>query len=100
MFTAPKVSSFVDSTFGRGRNPWPGSLIELVGRFDFEWSEELREFLAADDEYLKRERSALVDKRNKIAHGAGEGITASKSLELVGVARQCAGWFLKKFDPR
>lgn len=98
--SSSRVADYSRSWLGRGRNPSPGSLIDLVRRFGQDWAEELAEVLTKDDEYMKRELSSLVDRRNKIAHGAGEGITASKALALTKVAEEIADWFVARLDPR
>jgi hypothetical protein len=63
------------------------------------WSAELAEMLAAEDELLHRELSLLVDRRNKIAHGHSEGITVRKALDLKQVAVKVADWFILRFNP-
>ncbi|MEV6644540.1 HEPN domain-containing protein [Amycolatopsis sp. NPDC051371] len=98
--SSPKVALYARSWLGKGRNPWPSALIELVQRFDQDWASELSGFLAEDDDYRKRELSSMVDKRNRIAHGAGEGVTATKALTLTKVAVEVAQWFVTRFDPR
>lgn len=96
----PRVSSFGVSWLGRGTNPSPDRLVELVRRFDGLWSTELRELLELDDQRLTRELSFLVDRRNKIAHGLSEGIGARKALDLAAIAREVADWFIMRLDPR
>ena len=96
----PQSRAFAVSWFRYGVNPTPDNLLELVNRFDGGWGKELAAFLNADDELLLRELSFLVDRRNKIAHGASEGIGAAKALELSGHARTIGDWFLSRFDPR
>jgi hypothetical protein len=98
--SAPTAASFGRSWLGRGGNPWPGSLVQLVRRFDGSWGDELQALFDRDDEQLKREVSLLVDRRNKIAHGLSEGIGARKALDLVAATEPIADWFIWRLDPR
>lgn len=98
--SAPRVADYARSWLKRGRNPSPGALLDLVGRFGHDWADELTEVLNLDDELLKRDLLSLVDKRNKIAHGEGEGVTARKALALTESALTVADWFIDRLDPR
>jgi hypothetical protein len=98
--SAPRVAAFATSWLERGRNPRPSTLVEIARKFDSQWGDELSDLLNKDDELLKRELSLLVDKRNKIAHGKGEGITARKALDLIPPVFVVADWFIDRFDPR
>ncbi len=93
------VRSFSLSWFPTHRNPSPEQIVEWVGRFDSEWSAELREILDAEDEEIQRELSLLVDRRNRIAHGLNEGIGVRKALDLKETATTVADWFLLRFNP-
>ncbi len=97
---SPRVASFGGSWLGRGANPSPERLVELVRRFDSEWADELKELFDAEDQLLHREISFLVDRRNKIAHGLGEGIGARKALDLGTYAGVAADSFNRRYDPR
>lgn len=96
----PRSAGFGGSWLGRGRNPSPSQLVELVRRFDAQWGAELEDELNADDERLRREIGFLVDRRNKIAHGLSEGIGAGKAMELALVAMEVTDWFIRRLDPR
>lgn len=96
----PRVASFGQSWFGRGRNPTPDSLVQLVNRFDGEWAESLQNLLDKDDELYKRELAFLVDRRNRIAHGLSEGVGTRKALDLVEVGKEIGQWFITTFDPK
>lgn len=97
---SPNVANFARSWFSKGRSPSPSSLVELVSKFDSQWSIELCARLKDDDEYLWRQISFLVELRNKIAHGESEGVGATRALDLVKSVEVVADWFLTKFDPR
>ena len=97
--SAPQVASFGSSHLGKGANPTPDRLAALLTRFSREWAELFKSFVAEDDEFRSRELAFLVDRRNKIAHGASEGIGAAKALALVPVAREVADWFCTVLDP-
>lgn len=98
--SAPTVASFAGSWFGTGRNPSPTKLLELVQKFSKQWEDDLRRILDQDDEYLRRELDLMVAKRNRIAHGFGEGVGARKALDFVPCATAIAEWFISTFDPR
>lgn len=94
-----RVASFGENWLGRGANPRPEKLINLVQRFDVVWSQELSELLHDNDELLSRELSFLVDRRNRIAHGLNEGVGVRKALDLVAPAIEVSEWFILRFDP-
>lgn len=93
------VRSFATSWLEQSRNPSPGALEELVGRFDESLRLELVALLDADDEYLRRELAFLVDRRNRIAHGLNEGLNLDKALQLKKVACDVSDWFVLRFSP-
>ena len=96
----PRSAAFGESWLGRGANPRPESLINLVQKFDKTWGDELDALLSEDDELLKRELEFLVDKRNIISHGLNQGVGQRKALDLVPCARRVTTWFIDRFDPR
>lgn len=93
------VRSFALSWLAKSLNPSPDNLIQLVGRFDQNWLDELQSLLARDDQRLYREISLLVDRRHKIAHGLNEGVTPTKALSLKDDADIIVDWFIHRFDP-
>ena len=93
------VKTFAMSWLARSRNPTPDNLCELVGRFDLRLREDLADLLNADDGRLSREMSLLVDRRNKIAHGMNEGITASKAISLMVDVETVTNWFIANLRP-
>lgn len=94
------VRAFAMSWLDRSRNPTPDNLCELVGRFDQQLRDELDSLLEAEDQRLRRELALLVDRRNKIAHGLNEGITASKAISLKADAERVSDWFISRLRPR
>lgn len=98
--SSPQVARYSKSWLGKGRNPSPGNMLDLASRFDKSWEREFGILLAADDDLVKRELALLVDRRNKIAHGTGENITARKALDFAGLAIRIADWLIDRFDPR
>ena len=96
----PRSAAFGESWLGRGSNPKPSTLVELVTRFDASWALELHDLFAQNDELLKRELEFLVDKRNRISHGLNQGVGMSKALNLVPHAITVSDWFVMRFDPR
>jgi hypothetical protein len=93
------VRSFALSWYPTYRNPSPDQVVNWVGRFDPEWSIELREILDAEDELIARELALLVDRRNRIAHGLNEGIGVRKALDLKETATTVADWLVLRFNP-
>lgn len=64
-----------------------------IRRFDTSWGEELDDFLK-DDEPLERETRFVVDRRNRIAHGPSEGISARKAIDLYQNAQEITDWLI------
>lgn len=97
---SPAVGSYAKSWL-----PWgttsakPTSLSTLLRRLSPEISQRFEEFICEDDEMLKRELSNLVAKRNRIAHGEGESVTAAKALEFRLVAVRVCDWFVSELAP-
>ena len=97
--SSPQVARYCRSWLGKGRNPSPGNLYDLASKFDQSWVGELKELFAADDSLVKRELESLIDRRNKIAHGAGENVTARKALDFSDIAIRVSDWLVARFDP-
>lgn len=93
------VKSFSLSWMGKSRNPSPENLLDIVGRFDGDWRDELQAMLDANDGHLNQELLMLISRRNQIAHGLNEGLNSRKAIELVLVSKQLADWFVRRFDP-
>ncbi len=93
------VRSFSLSWINKSRNPSLENLLDIVGRFDGDWHDELQEMLDANDGHLKHELSVLVSRRHQIAHGLNEGLASRKAIELALVSKQLADWFIRQFDP-
>ncbi|MFE5567800.1 HEPN domain-containing protein [Amycolatopsis japonica] len=93
------VRSFAHSWIERSRNPSPDNMLDLVGRLDGSLAGELQEVLDADDQYLRREISLLVDRRHKIAHGLNEGMNSQKAVSLKAAAEKVGEWFVVELNP-
>lgn len=91
--------TFTLSWMSKSRNPSPDNLLDIVGRFDQAWRDELQGLLDQDDGFLNRELSLLVQRRHQIAHGLNEGLNSRKALALVDVAKTVANWFIRQFNP-
>jgi len=74
-------------------------MLDLTNRLDLNLGEKLRIFLEADDQYLYREISLLVDRRHKMAHGLNEGLGPAKALSLKTDANRVAQWFIQELNP-
>lgn len=97
--SAPTAAAFGASWLGKGANPNPDFLVKYAYRFEGSWGKEIYVVFNADDELLKREISFLVDRRNKISHGASEGVGVRKALDLLKHASKIADWFIDKLNP-
>lgn len=95
-----RIAAYATSWISNGLNPAPGKLEEFVRRMDGDWAEELKQLLDDDDQRLRREVALLVDRRNKLAHGLSEGVSAIKALSLSDDAETVANWFIQRYDPR
>jgi hypothetical protein len=98
--SSPQIARYSRSWLGRGRNPSPGNLIDLASKFDQQWASEMQALLKADDDRLKRDLDLMIDRRNKIAHGLGENVTARKALDFAETGRTLSDWIIQRFDPR
>lgn len=97
--TGGPAQVFAKSWLTRSRTPSPSNLLDLVGRFDEAWKNELDAEFRKDDQWLMNELDMLVARRHQIAHGLNEGLGSRKALELVEVAKTVADWFILRFDP-
>jgi len=93
------IRSFALSWLEKSRNPTPENLLEIVGRFDKRYQDELSGLFGKDDARLYRELSYLVDRRNRIAHGLNEGVTKEKAIILKDIAIELCDWFILRFNP-
>lgn len=93
------VRAFARSWLEKSRNPSPSNLLEILGRLDVLWQQELYDLLEGDDQRLLRELSFLVDRRHKIAHGHNEGITPGRALQVTAAAKEIADWFILRMNP-
>lgn len=65
-------SSFSESHLQRFENPKPDTIEQFVQRFDPRWREQIA--LVLDEDENRGTISALISVRNRIAHGANQGI--------------------------
>lgn len=89
-----QAGSFAESWIQRTRGSIPEMLVDLVGRLDEAWRQELELFLREDDEYRWIELKFLVDRRHRIAHGLNESVRPRKATELYEVSTEVANWFI------
>lgn len=62
----PAIANFVQSHLQFTFNPWPGQVLELVGRFSVEWKNRVRDEIR---DQISESVYAVVKNRNRIAHG-------------------------------
>ena len=96
---SPKVAGFVRSNFGKGRNPSPEKLRDVLGKFDSELRARFDMRIAEDDDLVKREVQWMVDRRNKIVHGESENVTASRSLKIAERCSELVDWLIEELRP-
>jgi hypothetical protein len=94
-----RIADYVRAHLFRGRGVTPRKIVEKVRWFDAGISDHLEELMKEDDEYLKRELSFLIDKRNKIAHGQSDGVGATKAADLAAVSIRLGDWLVAQIDP-
>lgn len=83
----------------RSRNPKQAALEELLSRFDESWGKSFADFMAEEDERLRRELASAVDKRNRIAHGENEGAGREQALRMCGAIEEISRWWSERLKP-
>lgn len=74
----PYIANFVSDQLDFTFNPWPSEILKLLGRFNVDWKDSIREEIR---EQISEPLEALVRNRNRIAHGE------DVNLSLVDVRR-------------
>ncbi|PJJ61384.1 HEPN domain-containing protein [Compostimonas suwonensis] len=93
------VRSFSLTWLEKSRNPTPDALSGVLGRFDMSLSDDWIAFLAENDSLLHDDLSALVNMRNRIAHGENEGLKRERALKLAYSTLAIADWWITSFNP-
>lgn len=62
----PTIANFVQSHLQFTFNPWPSQVLELVGRFNVNWKNHIRDEIRHE---ISESVYAIVKNRNRIAHG-------------------------------
>ncbi len=94
-----RARSFAMSWVERSRNPTSVNMLRLLGRMDPQMHDDLHQLLCDDDNRLMSAVGELVGKRNQIAHGANEGTSSRRALDLVKASKEIANWFILRLDP-
>jgi len=87
----PKIVDYVVWTVDRFRNPKANRVLDLIGGFDKDGMDALRDNL---DESVKDGVDSIVDNRNRIAHGRDVNVTIHRFREYHG--RVCT--FIKELE--
>lgn len=85
---SPRVARYVEQSWSKSQNMNTETICTLLGRFDGGWRTSFEVWLA-DDDKRKGWINAVVDSRNKIAHGE-ESNTTGVTIHSVSERFQCA----------
>lgn len=96
---SPRVAGFVKSSFGKGRNPSPEKLGEVLGRFDVQLRSRFESRISEDDGHVKREINWMIDRRNKIVHGLSENVGSRKSMDIAKMCHDLVDWLIEDLRP-
>lgn len=83
----PRILSFIQSLFKRGRNMDTKGIGELLRRFDNEWYRAFDRLIQADSS-THDGVSSCYDIRNTIAHGGTATVSLNRLNELLAAAKQ------------
>lgn len=73
------IINYTNKCLSKIQNPKKGIFIELVKTFNFEWSNELEEFI--NQEERGASINYIITERHRIVHGENSNITVSSLLE-------------------
>lgn len=96
---SPRVAGFVKSSFGKGRNPSPEKLGDVLGRFDRQLRSRFESHIAMDDGHVEREINWMIDRRNKIVHGLSENVGSTKALNVARICFSLVDWLIEDLRP-
>ena len=71
--SAPQINTFLKSFFHRGTNYHCEEILALLYKFDTNWAQKFKEFVAKNDE-IKSGISSCYAVRNSIAHGGTQSL--------------------------
>ena len=91
----PTVTRYIEHDLRRLGVPNAERLLQFVGRFDPNWREELKEFIAGE---RKDALDSVVANRNEIAHGRSVGITYSRVQDYYINVCQIVDFLRDKFN--
>lgn len=95
----PAIGSFVRSGLPRGANPHPDTLAKQLRRLDPSWGDDLDRFMDEEDGLRRRTLAAMVEQRNKIAHGQNEGVGVRKAKEYAETSVDLGDWLCLRLNP-
>lgn len=85
---SPRVARYIEQSWPGSRNMNTETIGNILGKFDAKWRSSFDEWLA-DEDGRKGWINAVVDSRNKIAHGE-ESNTTGVTIRSVSERFQCA----------
>lgn len=91
----PSVARFADRRLARLTNLRAERLLQILGDFDLEWRRELESFIEGE---RKQALDAVVDLRNKIAHGESVGLTYTRIKAYCKQVREIVEFIATKLD--
>ena len=77
----PQIAGFASAALSIIQNPKTQKFLEVAGRFDANWRDELELFVAADGR--KEAIDSIIANRHLIAHGVDSGITLARLKEYL-----------------
>lgn len=85
---SPRVARYIEQSWSRSQNMNTETICNLLNKFDGNWRSSFEDWLVADDN-RKGWINAVVDSRNKIAHGE-ESNTTGVTIHSVSERFRCA----------
>ena len=92
--SSPTVTNYVESYLSRVGVLNGNRLLQLVGRFDSKWHQELEQFIMGE---RKDALDSIVANRNQIAHGQTVGITYARVQKYYESICQIVDFLREKF---
>jgi len=91
----PNVSNYASRELSRLQNLKAERLLQVVGAFSPEWREEIENYI---DGRRKDALNAVIDLRNKIAHGESVTLTYSRIREYDAAIQEIVDFLTDRFS--
>jgi hypothetical protein len=90
----PRVLSFIQSHFKRGRNMDCDAIAQLLNRFDPKWYRDFINFVEKNAD-VKEGISSCYSVRNSVAHGGNGSLGISRLVELLELSTKLIAGIIK-----